>query len=340
MAKKLGKNFWGVFLGFAVSGGLLVYFFGQLDWNKFFQELYRVNLAYLPALMGLFLLSYWLRALRWKYLLPRSVEISFSRRFSASVLGSLASCIFPLRAGEFVRPWLISRKGDISFPLCFSTIVTERVFDVLAMLGLFVITIGQLESPPKALIYAAGGLASIAGIILLAMLLAIFAAPKLLAILRWGLKLIFSQTETGFPAKISHLAEEFIEGLGAIKNIPDLLVLVFLSYLLWVEFSLFFYVGLLAFGIDASFALANALNVCVALAVALPSAPGFVGTFQAGCKLAISELYHYSEEFALAYSVFVHCLQLGITAAAGGVLLWLEGLSISQLERGGKDSGM
>jgi hypothetical protein len=94
----------------------------------------------------------------------------------------------------------------------------------------------------------------------------------------------------------------------------------------------FWFQGLLwAFGVYPSLWVGMMLNVMVALAVAAPSAPGFLGTFQVGCILALSTVYGFSKEFAMAYSVIGHLLQMVFNVAAGLFVLHRRGLTFSQL---------
>jgi uncharacterized membrane protein YbhN (UPF0104 family) len=92
-----------------------------------------------------------------------------------------------------------------------------------------------------------------------------------------------------------------------------------------------FQVMLWAFGEFPSWWVGLILNVIISLAVAAPSAPGFVGTFQLGCIVALANMHGYSKEFAMAYSVIAHVLQIVLMVIAGLVVLHLRGLSFSQI---------
>lgn len=71
----------------------------------------------------------------------------------------------------------------------------------------------------------------------------------------------------------------------------------------------------------------------VAFAVAVPSAPGFLGTFQFGCIIALSVLYPYSKEFAVAYSVVSLGVQYVVLNLAGLYVLKKRGLNFSELRK-------
>jgi uncharacterized protein (TIRG00374 family) len=322
----------GVLIGFSLSGIILLYLLSQLEWPLFLQELGRVDWRYLPLIAVLFLFSFWIRAARWRYLLPSGLEVSTLKLFNACILGMLATCVLPLRAGEFVRPWVLSRGKKVSFSLAFSSVVTERVFDVLAMLTLFICTLSTIENPPAWAPNCAKSLATLAGAILLVMITAYFRADWVLAFSRRCIDLTVARFSPAGAEKLQGIAAEFIQGLKSISSFGELLMVLILSFVLWLEFSGVYYIGLLIFGLTPDWWQAHALNVFVALAVAVPSAPGFLGTFQIGCLAALHQIYHYSKELALAYSVVMHSMQIILSVVAGFVMLQYEGLSFRQLK--------
>ena len=74
-----------------------------------------------------------------------------------------------------------------------------------------------------------------------------------------------------------------------------------------------------------------ALGVFVALAIALPSAPGFVGVFQIGCVAACS-LFSYPLAAAQVYSLIVHALTYVLFVVIGFWLIAVHDLSLSELK--------
>src|SRR5690348_13929112 len=115
-----GKSHLGVLFGFAVSALILCFLLSRLEWELFVTELHRLSWIYLVPLFALFVLSYWIRAVRWQYLLPTGLGLSTFTLFSSVNLGAFATTLLPLRAGEFVRPWALSRSRRVSFSTGFS----------------------------------------------------------------------------------------------------------------------------------------------------------------------------------------------------------------------------
>jgi len=57
------------------------------------------------------------------------------------MIGFAFNGIFPARAGEFARAYVLGKKEKMKFSAAFATVVVERIFDGLTMLFLFAITL-------------------------------------------------------------------------------------------------------------------------------------------------------------------------------------------------------
>jgi uncharacterized membrane protein YbhN (UPF0104 family) len=93
---------------------------------------------------------------------------------------------------------------------------------------------------------------------------------------------------------------------------------------------------LFIFNFNHSVLLAVTLGVFVALAVALPSAPGFVGVFQVGCVAATS-LFAYPLAAAQVYSLVVHALTFILLIIIGFWLLSVHNLNLFELKRAAEE---
>ncbi|MBP9837690.1 MAG: flippase-like domain-containing protein [Proteobacteria bacterium] len=322
----------GILIGLSFSLAILYFIGSQLQWDLFFQEIKKLNYYYIPVISFLFVFSFVLRALRWRYLLPSHIEFSTLKLFSACILGMLATCILPLRAGEFVRPWVLSRSGKVSFSLSFSSVVTERVFDIFAMLTLCLFSLNNIANAPEWITLCLKALTALAFGILLLMILSYYKGNFVISFAQKILFLVFRSENNAIGKKIVEILQEFILGLKSISSFRELIIIIIYSNTLWFSFSLIYYLGLRSFGIEADFWVGNAVNVFVALAIAAPSAPGFIGTFQIGCIAALSKAYGYSNEFAVAYSIVMHSLQMILSLITGTIMLNYEGLSFKQLK--------
>lgn len=314
-----------------VSMGIVGYLAWQLDWSAFAVELRRIRWAPLPLLLFMLLASVWMRAVRWKLLIPNSAGLSTMKLAEATLLGFFASFVLPLRAGELVRPLALSRSQPVRFSTALASVVTERFFDALTLLILLGLCLARVPAVPGYVLAGARTIGIVAAV-LLALLALCYARPARVTGAAHGvLRRILQRRAPHAADRLAGAIEGFVGGLRGIAGGAALAAVVFWSAALWLLMAGWFHVVLLAFGESPSPWVGMTLNVMVALAIAAPSAPGFIGTFQAGCILALSILFGYSREFAVAYSVVAHMLQMILVLAGGFLVLHLQGLRLGQL---------
>jgi uncharacterized protein (TIRG00374 family) len=319
-----------ILLSVGLSAGLLAFMLHALDWASFRQELSRVKLAYLPLLILLMGGLMGVRALRWRELLPTEGRASLRDLLDATLLGFFASFVLPLRAGEVVRPWALTRWQPVSFSTSLASVVAERMWDALTLLVLLGITLVRLESVPDAVQVGARALGGIC-VVLFGLIIACYVAPDFLPrqVGRWLRRL--GPHRHMLADRVDRIFRNFIGGLRVVQGPWHIARVALLSVSLWLLMATWYQVALWAFGEHPDWQVGMLLNLMIALAVAAPSAPGFIGTFQAGCLLALSAMSGYPREFAVAYSVVAHALQMAVVLVAGGLVLQLRGLRFAQL---------
>ena len=323
----------GLLISIGVSGLIIGYLIVKLDWAQVGGHLQKVHLGYMPVIVVLLFAMIGVRWLRWKYLHPKGKPLSFLRLFEATAIGYFASFVLPLRAGEIIRPWALSRLQPVPFPSALASIFTERVADALCLLSLFLLCLLQIDSMPPVIITGARILA------LLTLLLAGFIAlsymypGKFEGMLHLMINAATSSRRPALAKRLNLVVTEYFMGLRSIRSVGDLFFVILWSYGLWCIVAFLYYIILLAFGEKPDLWAGMILNVFIALAVAAPSAPGFIGTFQAGCIIALSTIYDYSTEFAMAYSVVAHTIQFVFIIALGLTILHVRGLKLSNLKR-------
>jgi hypothetical protein len=118
-------------------------------------------------------------------------------------------------------------------------------------------------------------------------------------------------------------------------NRSDALKVFGCSLVLWFTNGLIYASGLRLFALDVPFLTGGiTVGLVVAMAVSLPSTPGYVGAFELGCKIGLL-IFGIKETEALAYSILLHSSQFGATVAAGLFFLAKENLSLEQIRKFG-----
>jgi uncharacterized protein (TIRG00374 family) len=138
------------------------------------------------------------------------------------------------------------------------------------------------------------------------------------------------------PEKAARLVvdvlEAFLDGLKVFQSPALLVKAVVWSVAIWLLQSLSFWVAFLAFGIHVGFDVALFVNATTALAVAVPAAPGFIGTFQAGVMAGLG-VYGVAEAAAIALSLGFHLAAFFPVTLVGFFYAWKLGFSLGDVGR-------
>lgn len=136
------KKQWLKFLiGCLISAFFLWLAFRRVDFKTLWATLETINYWWTIPFVIITMLSMYVRTMRWHYLLLPSYKIPTPRLFPPLIIGFAFNGIFPARAGEFARAYVVGKKENMTFSAAFATVVVERIFDGLTMLFLFAVTL-------------------------------------------------------------------------------------------------------------------------------------------------------------------------------------------------------
>src|SRR6185369_475523 len=85
------------------------------------------------------------RAIRWRYLFPPGSEPP--GLVAANMIGYMVNNILPLRAGEFVRVYVVARRWGHGFWTALATLIVERVLDSLVIVLIMVVLVLRIPVP-------------------------------------------------------------------------------------------------------------------------------------------------------------------------------------------------
>lgn len=260
-----------------------------------------------PAQIGAIVL----RARRWRHLTDVIQEIPVFPLVRATSIGFMANNLLPGRAGEVVRAWVLSRETGASGAGILGTVVLERIIDSITFLALasVVLWVGGTRALGGGMMAGAAASLLIALILPVAILVWLRVAPeRALGFLHRALTLVLPDR---LSERVEGLLQRFAAGLGSLRGGKHLFWVMFDSVLLWAVVSVVpFYAGVVALGIDLgsplrTLAAGYVTLAAVGLAVALPAAPGFFGTFHLACKEALG-VFGVPDSTAFAMAVLVH----------------------------------
>ncbi|HNT36283.1 MAG TPA: lysylphosphatidylglycerol synthase transmembrane domain-containing protein [bacterium] len=307
----------------------------QEDWGAigraFLQARYWLLI---PSLIVLFS-SLLFRAYRWRVFLHGHGEYGVGELFAFTSIGFMGNSIFPARAGEIMRCILLAEKKKVSFMTLLATVVVERLFDLVVVIGFFAVTLlliplhEGVTAETSKLIRLSGQVAITGFLVILVVLLAMTFKPQLV-------KTILSKTIGGIlPAplmgKILSLMDSLVEGLSCLRSVRQIFWSLFWSVLVWLAIGFSEYLIFIAFtdllGLKESFF----VMALIAFAVAAPSTPGYLGVYDVVCQSILIGMFLVDVATATSSTLILHASQLFPIILLGFVCLWWQGLSFRQL---------
>lgn len=330
-------------IGLLLSAVCLFMVFRKVDWNALWASLASLNYAYVVGAIAVFLTTFTIRTLRWQALLNPAKEIPFKRLFSVIFIGYMANNVLPARLGELVRAYVLSKKEGVRKSTTIATIFIERIFDGLSLLfilGLFMVLYAShvipLHAAFPAWVNKAGLLACVGFVGAFGFVAALEYSPKTGEAMKAAIRQFL-------PAKAQDRAisvlDAFQGGVSCLRSFKSLMFVFAASLVVWlIEGTTYYLVGH-AFGMQVAFHAFLVTMVVVNLGTIIPSAPGFVGTFQLFCVVALG-LFGVKHEAALSYGLVLNMAEYLPVTAFGVVFLAAEGLKFDSVLHPDTDTEM
>jgi uncharacterized protein (TIRG00374 family) len=315
-----------VWIGFAVSLVFIGLLFLKTDVSMVVDALRSANWWWLAPAVGLYFVSVWVRALRYRYIVRSVKPIPTNALFPILIIGYMANNLLPARAGEFVRAHVLGEKHNVSKMAALGTVAVERLFDGLTLLGFLAITVLLLggEGALKDLTLIAVAIFAVA----LAVFVGALAAPDTMEQIVARLSRLLPSR---FQQKAYDLAISFIEGLRSLRH-PDAFAWVTAtSITAWLMESVVYMLIGRAFGLHIAF---GYFMMCVGagnLAITAPSSQGGIGPFEFFVKQVLISAA-VPDAKAAAYGLAVHATILVPATALGLIYLWTMHLSLKMPE--------
>jgi uncharacterized protein (TIRG00374 family) len=319
--------------GVLLAAALLAWFFRGVDREQLLAAFARAKPLYLLGLVASTVLAYLFRAWRWGYLYRPIVRIPFLDLLSVTYVGFLSALLVP-RAGEVLRPFLISRRHAVGTSAGFATIILERLIDLITVLLLFAAYLYLLPLPAAQKTGAFLDKAKGMGLVTAGLAFAALLVLVLFHVLGEKAFVIAERMLAWLPKKIAapfhRLLRSFHEGLAVLTAPVGLLVMIAVqSVLLWLAIALGFYWNNLAFGIELPFHSTFLLIAFLTVGVAIPT-PGSVGGFHGAYQMAMTQ-FGVSQEVGLAAAFSGHALGNLPVLILGLIFLGREGLTLGRM---------
>jgi len=301
----------GLVLGVPVSALLLWLAIRGSDAGKVKRALGDAKLGPLALAASAFIVVYAAQAERWRRI--AAVGTTGWRTFAELVVSSVAcNNVLPARIGDLLRARWLGRSAGLPAGRALATVVLDRACDLLVLFAYLLVTLPEVAGSGWSYRIAIATLAILVGIAIL---------------------LVFARAYTRRRARariesrnlVRRVLRDVVEGLAEPMGRRRLGAAIALSAVAWLAF------GGAAVGVGRSVGIhlgvldALFVTAVINLGVAIPSSPGFVGTYQ-WLGVASLGLLDVDRSRALAFAILLQAVWFVPTTLLGGGLLARRGL--------------
>jgi uncharacterized protein (TIRG00374 family) len=312
--------------------GLVALFLRNVDLRGVVGAIVRAHPGWLVISFGTMLLNLVIRAWRWQYLLEPLGKASFANSFRATAVGFAVRSFLPAAAGEFVRPYFLSRREPMSATGAFATIVLERLIDtitVLVLLASYVFVFGRtMEAANPTALAAVKWAGATAAAISLASLVVLFVMAGHPARLAAMFQRLEQVVPSAFAGLVARVAEKFATGLGAIRRPGQLVATLAWSLPLWLCIALGIFAVAKAFDLGVPFTGSFLFLALLTIGIAIPT-PGSVGGFHEAFRIGATLFYGAADAPAVGAAIVLHAFSIGAPLLLGLFFAAEEGLNLS-----------
>lgn len=274
---------WTVYGGVALGFGLLASFLYKLDFASVVAVIGRVDLRWLAVATVFTLVHYALQGVRWQVLLHHvAPRLDAGTVWRATTVLWAFNTVVGLRAGTVIRPAVVTMVRDVPYTTVLFTLVAESVCELFGvvlfvLVSLWILPADAVQTGSFAEARSIGLWSAAAALGLLGAVIALSSSRARSAVEGW-VALLPSE---GARQRILATFDQLVHGMATVGDPLRLLLAFAMTVLVWGSWTLAIQCTLWAFGLDLPFAASLFIQVALALAMTLPQAPGFLGTFQA-----------------------------------------------------------
>src|SRR5574341_778756 len=307
---------WHFWLGVLISVLFIWLALRGLRLEEFWNSVKQADYIWLVPGIAVYFIGVGVRAWRWHYLLGPIKKIPTKRIFPIITIGYMGNNIYPARAGEALRAVILKRKEGVSVSASLATIIAERIFDGVVMLAFVFVNLPELAKLTNSSGFV-GNIQQVAvigtGLFLGALAAFLLAAMFPHTAAKFGLWFVYRLIPKRYHERIISLMNKFLDGLASLRSPFNVLMVFFTSVIIWLLETGKYWFVMHAFDFSVSFFALMLMNGIVNLATTIPSAPGYIGTFDAP-GIAVLTAFGVEHSVAAGYTLVLHvALWLPIT---------------------------
>lgn len=331
MNKQVDAKFW---IGIGISAFFMVLLFRKIDFRQLGAALLSVDYRYIALAIAFTFISYFLRAVRWRYLLISEKTIPLSSLYPATIIGYMANNLLPARLGEFVRAYILAQREQLETPSVFASLVIDRLFDGFTVLIMLLITLFTVRLPQgmedSAMALKAGG--AVMFLLYCGVLLFLFLLKHQTMRTLSGVGFLLKPFPKRFSDRLIPMLGSFIGGIRLSSRSGHIAAILVSSLLIWTFAVLPVDMTLRSFGINLPITASMFIMVLLVFAVMVPASPGFIGTYHYACFKGLS-VFGVPEATSISIALIIHGTAFFPVIIAGFYHLWSNKISLNDIQR-------
>jgi glycosyltransferase 2 family protein len=307
------------------------------DWGTFWSQTHRIKKIHVLHGIALIYLGYLMRAVRWKiFLQPVRPKTTVRDMISPTLVGFTGLALLG-RAGEFIRPYLIARRTDLSFSSQLAVWGVERIFDlgaftILMMLAIFLPSaLPSIPHPEYYLRFREIGFI-LTALVVGTTLAAVVIGRNGEVVARW-IEQRFSHLSANLGHKIAQKVREFGMGLNTIHGPLSLVWLTAVSVGMWYVIALSYHEVTHSYGVDALEIPVSQLLILMFASMlgSMLQLPAVGGGSQMATIATLSSVFDVPPEMAASCGILLWLVTFAAVVPLGLMLAHHERLSLRKL---------
>ena len=323
-------------LALIITLALLVLVFYKIDWNELVKTFKDFDCKNLVLIVPFYLLTLYLRGVRWKALLLNNSKYSSLHLGEVFTVGSMLNIFLPARAGDVYRAYYLGEvKGEKKMKV-FGSIILERTLDGISVFLLLLLAV-LLYCKQAWILHLAYGI----GALFFGSLIffyVVFKFNKIDEICSFLKKLT-----SGFNEKLLSASQKFIdnicshtksfmEGFEVLDNPLCWIIACVTSLIVWGIEAYVAYLIVDSFSLGLGFAAGLFVLSLISFSTMIPSTSVFLGPYQVAYIMALG-IFGIEKSTALAVSTVHQGLLMIMLTIAGGFFLLKFNISMKDIKK-------
>lgn len=366
---KPSKHLLMVAVGLVISAAAIAYFVVKVGdrWADVWAALRQAEYVWIIPSVAALVIFYGCRAVRLRFFLSSVADVPLATATKATLIGFMANCLLPARAGEIIRPYVVHRKAGVPFGEAAGIAVgLERVFDLMGIAVLLAVTMIALAVPvdhaaSRSAAHAAAPaeteavspleadalqgmtvekvrgyglwMVAFAAVGLAGLALLAFLPEQILTLGRLALRPL----PAPWRVELMEFAEALVRPMAFVRSPKRVATGMLYTVVMWSGICLSTWFLSFGFGLRLTIQSLLLIQLATTVAVAPPQAPSFIGLFQVGAMTG-ARVFGIPEPDAVAFANVMWLVNVVPITVVGLIVLHVEGLSLRRLARDSEEA--